>query len=146
MEARRQQHLDRPANAMGMHHDGMHFFPINGSSEDGLLAINFEYIDTAALHPAGPTTDVNGKRPVEEVRKEINAHGAGVVRLQKVSGRWQVVDNDPLNRRFTTLRAWKSPARCAAPTTSRPNTPPPVPTAAVPTTTAATAIPRGAPT
>ena len=90
------------ANAMGMHHDGMHFFPINGSSEDGLLAINFEYIDTAALHPAGPTTDVNGKRPAEEVRKEINAHGAGVVRLQKINGRWQVVDNDPLNRRFTT--------------------------------------------
>ncbi|MBA6061725.1 PhoX family protein [Pseudomonas juntendi] len=90
------------ANAMGMHHDGMHFFPINGSSEDGLLAINFEYIDTAALHPAGPTTDINGKRPAEEVRKEINAHGAGVVRLQKTDGRWQVVDNDPLNRRFTT--------------------------------------------
>lgn len=90
------------ANAMGMHHDGMHYFPIDGSSDDGLLAINFEYIDPAALHPAGPTTDVNGKRPVEEVRKEINAHGAGVVRLKKVSGRWQVVDNDPLNRRFTT--------------------------------------------
>ncbi|WP_449434644.1 PhoX family protein [Pseudomonas putida] len=90
------------ANAMGMHHDGMHFFPINDSSADGLLAINFEYIDTAALHPAGPTVDANGKRPAEEVRKEINAHGAGVVRLQKISGRWQVVDNDPLNRRFTT--------------------------------------------
>ncbi|AIN60031.1 PhoX family protein [Pseudomonas soli] len=90
------------ANAMGMHHDGMHFFPINGSSSDGLLAINFEYIDTAALHPAGPTT-VAGKRPVEEVRKEINAHGAGVVRISKVAGRWQVVDNDPLNRRFTTV-------------------------------------------
>jgi secreted PhoX family phosphatase len=89
------------ANAMGMHHDGMHFFPIDGSSDDGLLAINFEYIDTAALHPAGPTT-VDGKRPAEEVRKEINAHGAGVVRIRKVSGRWQVVDNDPLNRRFTT--------------------------------------------
>ena len=90
------------ANAMGMHHDGMHFFPINGSSDDGLLAINFEYIDADALHPAGPTVDGSGKRPAEEVRKEINAHGAGVVRLSKVSGRWQVVDNDPLNRRFTT--------------------------------------------
>lgn len=90
------------ANSMGMHHDGMHFFPINGSSDDGLLAINFEYIDADALHPAGPTLDGSGKRPVEEVRKEINAHGAGVVRLSKVSGRWQVVDNDPLNRRFTT--------------------------------------------
>lgn len=90
------------ANAMGMHHDGMHFFPIGGRSDDGLLAINFEYIDPAALHPNGPTTTANGKRPAEEVRKEINAHGAGVVRLRKLNGRWQVVDNDPLNRRFTT--------------------------------------------
>ncbi|MCO7568228.1 PhoX family phosphatase [Pseudomonas sp. S 311-6] len=90
------------ANAMGMHHDGMHFFPIAGSADDGLLAINFEYIDPAALHPNGPTTDANGKRPAEEVRKEINAHGVGVVRLSKVDGRWQVVENDPLNRRFTT--------------------------------------------
>ncbi|MDD1014248.1 PhoX family protein [Pseudomonas rubra] len=90
------------ANSVGMHHDGMHFFPINGSSEDGLLAINHEYIDADALHPNGPTSDSSGKRPVEEVRKEINAHGAGVIRLKKVSGRWQVVDNDPLNRRFTT--------------------------------------------
>jgi len=36
------------------------------------------------------------------VRKEINAHGAGVVRLSKRQGHWQVVDNHPLNRRFTT--------------------------------------------
>lgn len=89
------------ANSMGMHHDGMHFFPINGSSNDGLIAINFEYIDEVALHPAGPTK-VNGVRPAEEVRKEINAHGAGVVRVRKTGDRWQVVDNDPLNRRFTT--------------------------------------------
>lgn len=90
------------ANSVGMHHDGMHFFPINGSSEDGLLAINFEYIDQSALHPDGPTRDAEGRRPAEEVRKEINAHGAGVIRITKVNGRWQVVDNDPLNRRFTT--------------------------------------------
>ncbi|MCW2291419.1 secreted PhoX family phosphatase [Pseudomonas sp. BIGb0408] len=88
-------------NSAGMHHDGMHFFPINGSSDDGLMAINYEYIDEDALHPNGQTT-VNGRRPAEEVRKEINAHGAGVIRISKVSGRWQVVDNDPLNRRFTT--------------------------------------------
>ena len=89
-------------NSAGMHHDGMHFFPINGSSEDGLLAINYEYIDQAALHPNGATNDGSGNRPPEEVRKEINAHGAGVIRISKVNGRWQVVDNDPLNRRFTT--------------------------------------------
>ncbi|WP_269113231.1 alkaline phosphatase PhoX [Burkholderia cepacia] len=27
-------------NSMGMHHDGMHFFPIDGSSTEGLLAVN----------------------------------------------------------------------------------------------------------
>ncbi|SDH79767.1 hypothetical protein SAMN05216588_107223 [Pseudomonas flavescens] len=93
---------EEQANSAGMHHDGMHFFPINGSSDDGLLAVNYEYIDANALHPDGPTLDANGKRPVDEVRKEINAHGAGVVRIRKVNGRWQVVDNDPLNRRYTT--------------------------------------------
>ena len=45
------------ANAMGMHHDGMHFFPINGSSEDGLLAINFEYIDTCLLYTSPSPRD-----------------------------------------------------------------------------------------
>lgn len=90
------------ANAVGMHHDGMHFFPLNGSSEDGLLVVNYEYLDQKALHPNGATRDANGRRPAEEVRKEINAHGVGVLRISKVGGRWQVMDNDPLNRRFTT--------------------------------------------
>ena len=32
-------------NALGMHHDGMHFFPLNQQSTDGLLCINHEYIE-----------------------------------------------------------------------------------------------------
>lgn len=89
-------------NSMGMHHDGMHFFPINGSADDGLLVINHEYIDQNALHPNGATTDAEGKRPVEEVRKEIYAHGVAVVRIKRINGNWQVIENDPLNRRFTS--------------------------------------------
>lgn len=89
-------------NSMGMHHDGMHFFPINGSADDGLLAVNHEYIDQNALHPNGATADAEGNRPVEEVRKEIYAHGVAVVRIQRINGNWQVVENDPLNRRFTS--------------------------------------------
>lgn len=30
------------AMQIGQHHDGMHFFPIDGSSEDGLLVVNHE--------------------------------------------------------------------------------------------------------
>lgn len=90
-------------NAMGMHHDGLHFFPLNEDGSDGLLCVNHEYIDQDALHPDG--SDVNDKgirSSADQVRKEINAHGVAVVRIQlQDSGAWQVVDNDPLNRRYT---------------------------------------------
>jgi secreted PhoX family phosphatase len=93
-------------NSMGMHHDGMHFFPIEGSSTEGLLAINHEYIDPAALHPNGPTA-VAGKRPAEEVRKEINAHGVAIVHVRRENGRWNIVNNSRFNRRFTSATAMK---------------------------------------
>jgi secreted PhoX family phosphatase len=89
-------------NSVGMHHDGMHFFPLNDAADDGLLCINHEYIDQDALHPSGPTFDADGKRSViDEIRKEINAHGISVVRIKLVNNLWQVVENDSHNRRFT---------------------------------------------
>ncbi|MFP3345679.1 DUF839 domain-containing protein, partial [Halomonas sp. SIMBA_159] len=33
--------------------------------------------------------------------KEINAHGVSVVRVKLTGNQWAIVDNDPLNRRFT---------------------------------------------
>lgn len=90
-------------NAVGMNHDGMSYFPLSGSSTDGLLVMNHEYIEDDALHPNGPTRDaVSRKRTlVEEIRKEIYAHGVSVVRVRQTGGVWQVVKNDPHNRRFT---------------------------------------------
>nr|WP_299241576.1 PhoX family phosphatase [uncultured Halomonas sp.] len=90
------------ANAVGMHHDGMHFFTIEGRSDDGLLLINNEYVDQDALHPDGPTRDASGKRPPEEIRKEINAHGVSALRITMRNGKWRVMSNDPLNRRYTS--------------------------------------------
>jgi len=92
------------ANAVGMHHDGMWYFPIDDSSEDGILCINHEYLDQNALHPNGATVvsaEDSTRTIPEEIRKEINAHGVSVVRIQKNNGSWDVVTNDPLNRRFT---------------------------------------------
>lgn len=90
-------------NAIGMHHDGMHFFPLDGSSTEGLLLLNHEYIDEKALHPNGPTGTAAGqKRPAEEVRKEINAHGVAVVHVRKSGSNWSVVKNSKYNRRFTS--------------------------------------------
>jgi len=93
-----------------MHHDGMHFFPIAGSSTDGLLVVNHEYIEPRYIHesavgkPLG-ADDVpigaDGLRDPDEVLKEINAHGVSVVRVARGDdGQWKVVA-DPRNRRIT---------------------------------------------
>ncbi|WP_298448541.1 PhoX family phosphatase [uncultured Marinobacter sp.] len=92
---------------VGMHHDGLHFFPIDfkgggNSSDEGLLVMNHEYINQAALHPDGPTYNANGMRPADEVRKEVAAHGVSVVHIKKDStGNWDIVFGSPFNRRVT---------------------------------------------
>ncbi|MGM0913008.1 MAG: PhoX family protein [Pseudomonadota bacterium] len=94
------------ANSIGMHHDGMYHFPLNKGSEskEFLLAINHEYIDQNALWApkGGPTNARSGKRPADEVRTEINAHGVAVVHVKKqADGRWTHVVDSPYNRRIT---------------------------------------------
>ena len=94
---------------IGMHHDGIHFFPINGSSTDGLLAMNHEYVEARFLHAAWRGREMressvrieNDRRDSDEVLKEINAHGVSVVRVQRgADGNWAVMA-DPRNRRIT---------------------------------------------
>ncbi|MCM0612800.1 PhoX family phosphatase [Marinobacter sediminum] len=94
---------------VGMHHDGMHFFPIDQkaggkSSTEGLLVMNHEYINQGALHTHGPTNAVDngGVRPADEVRKEIAAHGVSVVHIKRDGGgTWDIVFGSPFNRRIT---------------------------------------------
>ncbi|MDF9433824.1 PhoX family protein [Chromohalobacter israelensis] len=95
------------AERVGMHHDGMHAFALDAdnASRDFLLALNNEYIDQAALWApqGGPTNADSGRRPADEVRTEINAHGITLVRVRKdAEGRWTHVPDDARNRRFTS--------------------------------------------
>jgi secreted PhoX family phosphatase len=96
---------------IGMHHDGMHYFPITGSSADGLLVINHEYVEPRLMHAsargkrlgANGYVLMNGRRAADEVLKELNAHGVSIVRIRRqASGAWVPVD-DPRNRRITGL-------------------------------------------
>ena len=41
------------AMQMGMHHDGLQFYALAGSSSHGLLVSNHEYTDEGMLHPDG---------------------------------------------------------------------------------------------
>jgi hypothetical protein len=113
--------------AIGAHHDGMHFFPIEGrepdqgSSTDGFLVINHEYVEPRFMHAraqgqslgSGRMPLEDGRRNPDEVLKEIHAHGVSVVRVARgQDGAWRVVA-DPRNRRVTaaTPMEMSGPAR-----------------------------------
>jgi secreted PhoX family phosphatase len=97
----------------GMHHDGMHFFPIEGSSRRGLLAINHEYTDDGLLHPRGLA--VWGP---EQVAKAIAAHGVSIVELERRApgNSWQVVRPSRHARRITAA----TPCAIAGPAAGHP--------------------------
>ncbi|MGF1520508.1 MAG: PhoX family phosphatase [Nodosilinea sp.] len=102
---------------VGSHHDGMHFFPIEGqspyegSSEDGLLVMNHEYVEPRFMHRVAVGTALTRSqvpmqgdtREADQVLKELNGHGVSVARIRKqADGSWAVVQ-DIRNRRVTGL-------------------------------------------
>ena len=91
-------------------HDGMSYFGLNSNSSKydakasnrGLLVMNHEYINQTFLHPKG-ATKVNGRRPEDEVIREVNAHGVSVIELKKdaTAQKVEIVKSSPFNRRIT---------------------------------------------
>jgi secreted PhoX family phosphatase len=83
------------AQQLGMHHDAVHYVPLDGSRR-GLLVINHEYTDDGLLHPGGmqPWT-------AEKVAKSQAAHGMSVVEVAFDGGRWQLVRPSRYARRLT---------------------------------------------
>ncbi|KAF1065744.1 PhoX family phosphatase [Variovorax sp.] len=88
---------DDQALQAGMHHDGMAFFPIEGSNR-GLLVLNHEYVDDGLLHTDGMKTWTP-----EKVRKSMNAHGVSVIELQRDGAKWSQVLPSRFARRVTAL-------------------------------------------
>jgi len=81
---------------MGMHHDGMEYFPLNGnSSTRGLLAMNHEYTDDGLLHVGG-FNNMNA----EKVKKSQMAHGLSVIEVELKGDGWQMVRPSRYARRF----------------------------------------------
>jgi secreted PhoX family phosphatase len=80
---------------MRMHHDGIHYFAQNGSTQ-GLLVMNHEYADDGLLHGDGMKTWT-----AEKVRKAQAAHGVSVIEVEQKGGQWHVVRPSPWARRIT---------------------------------------------
>jgi len=81
---------------MGMHHDGMQFYALQGSSTHGLLAMNHEYSDDGLLHPDGMKTWT-----ADKVKKAQAAHGLAVIEVRLHGGRWSVQRPSRYARRVT---------------------------------------------
>jgi uncharacterized protein len=84
---------------IGMHHDGIHFFPIGqgeARNKNGLLVMNHEYTDDGLLHADGMKT-----WSAEKVKKAQAAHGVSVIEVRETAGTWEVVRPSRFARRFT---------------------------------------------
>jgi uncharacterized protein len=80
---------------MGMHHDGMHFYSLEGSKR-GLLTMNHEYTDDGLLHVGGMSD-----WSLEKIRKTQAAHGVSVIEVMDDGKDWQMVRPSKFARRFT---------------------------------------------
>jgi secreted PhoX family phosphatase len=89
---------------VGMHHDGMHFFPLGKdkqASRHGLLVLNHEYTDEHYLHTGTTTRPTREQYTADMVRKSQAAHGVTVVEVREDKpGRWKVMPSKR-NRRIT---------------------------------------------
>jgi uncharacterized protein len=86
---------EEQALQMGMHHDGMQFYPLDGSHR-GLLVLNQEYTDDGLLHVGGQTA-----WSAEKVRKAQAAHGITVIEVERKGNSFDLVRPSPLARRIT---------------------------------------------
>lgn len=85
------------ARQMGDNHDGIHFFAIQGKSDEGLLAMNHEYTNLRWLFNA----DGGVVNSLDDANKDLNAHGVSVVHIKRQNGVWDIVLDSPYNRRIT---------------------------------------------
>jgi secreted PhoX family phosphatase len=75
------------------------FLPLDPSNpDDGLLWVNHESVDAKFVSNYIGETEKN----LEQVEREMENVGGSIVRVRKnAQGQWEVVPNDPLNRRIT---------------------------------------------
>ncbi|MBA9001694.1 PhoX family protein [Thermomonospora cellulosilytica] len=86
------------AAQVGMHHDGMSFFPLGAGplgSRQGLLVLNHEYVDQVLLFPDGDAQMTKAK-----VDKALAAHGVTIAKVVQGKDGWKLADSR-YNRRVT---------------------------------------------
>lgn len=86
---------DEQAAQAGMHHDGMHYFPLGQDGRRALLVLNHEYTDEHQLHADGAKPSTRDK-----VLKSQHAMGVSVIEIERVPAGWRQVLPSPYARRI----------------------------------------------
>lgn len=94
------------AKQFGYNNDFIGYFPIDGSSEHGLLCVNHEYTNESLMFPG-----LSGEQDGKEIKFkdmtqaladiEMMAHGGTVIELKRENGKWTVVKDSKFARRIT---------------------------------------------
>ena len=91
----------------GYNNDYVGYFPLDGSSEHGLLVVNHEYTNEELMFRGAAAkiskADKFGYLTPELAEIEMAAHGGSVLEIRKLDGAWRVVPDSAYNRRITAL-------------------------------------------
>ena len=85
----------------GFNNDYIAFIPSEGNSDEGILWVNHEYTDPRFV--ADFWEYENANKTKEQVEKEMLSVGGSILRVKRQNGKWEVVKNDPINRRITGM-------------------------------------------
>ena len=90
-------------DTFGFNNDFTCFIPFDEANpKDGLLWVNHEYIDPLFVSEFNVREPKHSKEKTkEQVDKEMYNVGGSILRIKEVNGQWQVIENDPYNRRIT---------------------------------------------
>jgi hypothetical protein len=99
------QTAEAQAKQFGYNNDYIGYFPIDGSSEHGLIGVNHEYTNEELMFPS-----VRGRQDgdaafadmtAELAAIEMMAHGGTVLEIRKAGDAWEVVKDSAYVRRIT---------------------------------------------
>lgn len=83
-------------DTFGTHNDYLNFFQSKNNENEGILWVNHEYFDSALMQTN------TGEKTKEKVDLERYVCGGSIVKIKKhSSGKWNIVKNDPANKRIT---------------------------------------------
>jgi len=91
-------------DSFGFNNDFTCFIPFSKEDPtDGLLWVNHEYINPLFVSgfDSSKYENPDEHRTKEQVEKEMYNVGGSIIRIRQTEGKWEVVQNDPHNRRIT---------------------------------------------